>query len=618
MKLASLTLLALLALLLPGHGLAVAKDADPLPVEANDGASGSASAPVTWIVFTDLECPYCGRLDETVSTIRGQYSEQDLRIVLKHFPLPFHKGAHEKAQAAQAVLSLFGQKKFFAYIEATFADQRGSWQDHAQAAGLSVAPIQRALDGGKPKKQVDEDIELGKSAGVRGTPATFINGVFLSGARPEKDFTDVIDAQLAEAKKLGARGVAAAKVSDELTRRNFKAQAADDKTGGGDEDAGVWKVPVGSSPQLGKADALVTLVVFSEFQCPFCAKVRPTLHDLKKKYGDDLRIVFKNNPLPFHKRAEPAAQLAMEAFKRQGHAGFWKAHDLLFDNQSKLEDADLEGYAKTLGLSPALAMMAVRNHSYEKAIEDDQNLASDVGASGTPHHFINGRKLAGAQPMEKFVALIDEELAKAKKLRGQGIAAAKLYDHIIKDGKTAPPPEKKNVPAPTAKSPSLGPANAPVTIQMFTDFQCPFCARAQDTLEEVRKAYGYKVRIVFRHKPLPFHDKAMMFHNAAAEAFRQKGNAAFWKMHDAIFDHQKEVDRHKLDEFARDLGLDMSAFAAAVDGQTHKDAIEADVKISDDAGIRGTPGFTINGYFVSGAQPLSKFKRVIDLALKGK
>lgn len=609
-------LLAIVALFLPGHGQAA--DPDPLPVTADDVASGSATAPVTMIVFSDLECPFCGRLDATFTSLRAKYDARQVRIVFKHNPLPFHPGAHEKAQAVQAVLSLFGQKAAADFIAAGFADQKGDWRGWAQTVGLSAAPIQRAIDGGKPKKKVEADLALAKEVGARGTPATFVNGVFISGARPAGDFEKVIDEQLAAARALSQKGVGAAKVSDTLTQQNFKAQAAPPAKADPIDDTTVWKVPVGTSPQLGRADALVTLVVFSEFECPFCARVRPTLEALKAKYGDDLRIVFKHNPLPFHKRADPAAQLAMEAYKRQGAAGFWKAHDLLFDHQKQLEDQDLEAYAKQLGLPAAAAMAAVRSRAHAPAIEADLALGADVEVRGTPHHFINGRKLAGSQPEANFAALIDEELAKAKKLRAQGVPAIKLYDHIIKSGKTAPIAEKKSVPAPTAASPALGPAGAPVTIQIFTDFQCPFCARVQDTLEEIRKHYGAKVRFVFRHKPLPFHVEAPMMHQAAAEAFRQKGNPAFWKLHDAIFAHQRSVDRAWLEGQAQSLGLDMNAFAAALDGDRHQKTIDADIKISDDAGITGTPSFIINGYFVSGAQPLAKFRRVIDAVLAGK
>ena len=124
----------------------------------------------------------------------------------------------------------------------------------------------------------------------------------------------------------------------------------------------------------GKATAPVTIVEFADFQCPFCGRVEPTLSRSLAHYGDKVRLVWKHNPLPFHPRAEPAAELAIEARAQKGDKGFWAAHDLLFrkecqgapgatdksdlrrrrsgtwvDNQTKLADADLLGYAKTLG-----------------------------------------------------------------------------------------------------------------------------------------------------------------------------------------------------------------------------------------------------------------------------
>lgn len=438
-------LVALFALSMPGHGRAEA--GDPLPISAEDGVSGNSGALVTIVLFSDLECPYCARLDDTLAGIRGQYDERDLRLVFKHYPLAFHEGAHEKAQAAQAVLALFGQQKLAAYIDAAFAAPKEDWRDYARGLKLDPRAIERVIAGGKPKKKVDADIALARSVGVRGTPAMFINGVRLVGSRPEADITKLIDEQLAAAKTLVAGGTPAAKASAMLTRKNYTPAAPNPPssrkpTPDYTTDNTVWKVPVGASPQLGAADALVTLVVFSDFQCPFCERDRHTLDDLRKKYGRDLRIVFKNNPLPFHQRAEPAAQLAMEAFKRLGHPGFWKAHDLLFDNTKNLEDGDLEKHAAALGLSPPLTMTAVRGHKHKRAIEDDQKLAAEVEASGTPHHFINGRKLPGAQKIETFATIIDQELIKAKKLRAQGVPAASLYAHIIKSGKVAPPPEK--------------------------------------------------------------------------------------------------------------------------------------------------------------------------------
>src|SRR5262249_9669297 len=125
------------------------------------------------------------------------------------------------------------------------------------------------------------------------------------------------------------------------------------------EDVKNYRVPIGSAPVRGKATALVTMVIFSDFQCPFCARVAPTVKQLSTEYSERLRIVWKNNPLSFHPRAEPAAELALEARAQKGDAGFWAAHDLIFANDGHLDDQDLEGIAKAAGLNPAAAMSNV-------------------------------------------------------------------------------------------------------------------------------------------------------------------------------------------------------------------------------------------------------------------
>jgi protein-disulfide isomerase len=190
----------------------------------------------------------------------------------------------------------------------------------------------------------------------------------------------------------------------------------------------------------------------------------------------------------------------------------------------------------------------------------------------------------------------------------------------MKDAKGPPPPEKKEVAAPDAQSPVKGPASAKVTIQIFSDFQCPFCKRVEPTLAEIEKEYGSKVKFVWRHMPLPFHADAPLASQATQEAFHQKGNTAFWKFHDKLFEAQgtseDAIKRPALEKIAGDLGLDMTKFKAALDSSAHKAKIEADTKIGNDAGINGTPAFVINGYYLSGAQPAAAFKKLINRALK--
>src|SRR5262249_10580189 len=126
----------------------------------------------------------------------------------------------------------------------------------------------------------------------------------------------------------------------------------------------VFAIPVGSAPVRGPSDALVTIIEFADFQCPYCGRVQPTVEALRTKYGNDLRIVFRHEPLPFHPRAEPAAQLTLEARAEKGDAGFWAAADMLFDNQRALEQSDLESYAAKLGLDRAKVTAAIASHKY--------------------------------------------------------------------------------------------------------------------------------------------------------------------------------------------------------------------------------------------------------------
>ena len=155
-----------------------------------------------------------------------------------------------------------------------------------------------------------------------------------------------------------------------------------------------------------------------------------------KKYGDDVRLVYKHAPLPFHNRAMPAAKAAAAAHI-QGK--FWEYHDKLFANQQALGDADLERYAKEVGLDIEKWKKDKEGSQVAEWIKLDQAAAQEVNARGTPNFFVNGRNLRGALPFEDFDALVEEELAKAKKLVESGTPRDKLYETIIAKGKVFEP-----------------------------------------------------------------------------------------------------------------------------------------------------------------------------------
>jgi len=592
----------------------------PVPVTPADPQWGNEDALVSIVAFSDLECPFCGRVETTLAALQQRYGPAKLRVVWKHMPLSFHKKARTAAEVGTAVHMLRGNRAFRDYVDATFRDLRNGTSFATIVSNLNIPPrrVQQVIDGGLPARKVDADIELAGRLGVRGTPAFLVNGEFLSGAQPQEKFEEVIDRQLAIAKALLASGVAPNRVYVEASKQSFnKPKPAPKPLPSPSHDTTtVWKVPIDGSPVLGPATAGVTIVIFSDFQCPFCARALPTLERVRADYGNDVRLVFKHQPLPFHKRARPAAFLSIEAFKRQGHAGFWKAHDKLFANNQALEDPELENYARELGLHPGRTMRAIQSEKYKDTVAADQALASDLKVRGTPNFFINGRRLVGAQPFEKFASLIDEELVKVKALRANGIPGTRLYDELQKDAKEPPPPETKTVTPPTADNPAKGPARAKVTIQIFSDFQCPFCSRVTSTLDELEKDYRGRVRFVFRHKPLPFHRDAKPAAIASHEVFKQRGAPAFWKYHDLLFENQKQLDVENLVALAAQVGANGTRVRAAIENATHEAIVQRDIDASDAAGIGGTPAFLVNNYFVSGAQPYAKFKKLIDRALR--
>lgn len=176
--------------------------------------------------------------------------------------------------------------------------------------------------------------------------------------------------------------------------------------------AGTQKVEVAvrpNDPVKGNPNAKVTIVEFSDFQCPFCARVLPTLKQVMETYPDKVRIVFKNYPLPFHQNAESAAMAALCA---QEQGKFWEYHDRLFTNQESLSLNDLKKYAADLGLKTGDFNSCLDSKKYKKQVEEDLVEGNRVGVRGTPAFFINGQVLSGALPFENFKAIIDEELKK--------------------------------------------------------------------------------------------------------------------------------------------------------------------------------------------------------------
>jgi protein-disulfide isomerase len=174
----------------------------------------------------------------------------------------------------------------------------------------------------------------------------------------------------------------------------------------------------------------------------------------------------------------------------------------------------------------------------------------------------------------------------------------------------------QRVPAVTAQNPSIGPADAQVTVQVFSDFECPFCVRSAPTLADVEQRFHGRVRLVWRNYPLPSHERARPAARAALAAFAQGGSAQFWKLHDFLYSAQADLSDAGLGRAATKLALDPVRIQQAAQGTQYDAQINADMAAGDAAGIEGTPAVFINDYYLMGARFESEYAIVIERALR--
>ena len=345
-------------------------------------------------------------------------------------------------------------------------------------------------------------------------------------------------------------------------------------------------------PVRGETTARVVILLFSDFECPYCAGVEPVLNEVRKTFPKEVQVVFKHNPLPIHPRAPLAHEAAVEA-GRQGR--FWEMHDLLFENQRRLEEPQLVEYAGRLGLDVDAFRAALADRRHRPAVARDAAEASALGVTGTPTLFVNGQRLVGVPSAAQFTAYIKSILS--------GRPVTTEAEAPLKPGTLD-----------LTGSPSRGPADAPVTIVEFSDFQCPFCARGRRTTEAVFKKYEGRVRWVFKHFPLDFHPDAPLAHRAAMAAGEQ---GKFWELHEKIFENQRTMKRTDLIAMAESIGLDMPRFLADLDGDKFKSLMQRDMAEATTAGVDGTPTLFINGHRLVGAKPEEALVAVIERELKG-
>jgi protein-disulfide isomerase len=245
--------------------------------------------------------------------------------------------------------------------------------------------------------------------------------------------------------------------------------------------------------------------------------------------------------------------------------------------------------------------------------EETQKRAAPVADTDIQQFFEENKERAQGRTIDQLREPIRQYLEVQRKQQARAQLAAELSTksggmRVLLD----PPRQTVEI---SADDPVRGPAAAPVTIIEYSDFQCPFCARVNPTLERIRQTYGDKVKIVFKDFPLPSHPQAPK----AAEAAHCAGDQGkFWEMHDRLFANQQLLQVPALKEHAAAVGLDTAAFGQCLDSGRHTVRVADGTKSGEALGISSTPTLYVNGRPVVGAQPFEYFKVVIDEELARK
>jgi len=205
------------------------------------------------------------------------------------------------------------------------------------------------------------------------------------------------------------------------------------------------------------------------------------------------------------------------------------------------------------------------------------------------------------------------QIAAQLKARKAGVYRSNLIDRLTAKADVDIYIERPRVDVDAASGPSKGPANAPVTIIEFTDYQCPFCGRARPTVSEIIDTYKGDVHYVLRNFPLDFHPFAK---KAAVAALCARDQNKYWDYSKKLWDNQRALDVDSLRKYAEETKLDMKKFNACLDGDKTLAEVMKDQQDGAKAGVSGTPSFFINGQSLTGAQPTEAFKKVIDQELR--
>lgn len=543
---------------------------------------GNPNAPIVLEEFSDFQCPFCARFtQQTLPGLEENYiASGDVVLIYYDFPLTsIHPQAVAAANAARCAgeqsAAAFWQMhdQLFASTAWEVSDPNPIFAEFAAEFELDMEPFISCLESGKFVSAVEADVELGVSRGVRSTPSFFINGQPFIGAQPLSAFNAAIEA-VSRGDQLAQQEPEPEQPAARPTPATVNLETA--------------------AATLGDPNAPVTIVEYTDYQCSFCGvHSTETLPQIVTELVEtgSVYYVLMDYPLDqLHPNARAAAIAARCAGEQDA---YWEMHDALFAEQNEWSSltTGLTNFfvdlARSLNLAANTFISCLDDERQAAAVQASVEQGAALGVQGTPHFFLNGNGINGAQPIDFFIYAAD----------------------VLDDGRITVTEGDAFV---------LGDRNAPVTIVEYTDFQCPYCFRHfSQTFPQIREQFIETgvVRYVFKDFPLTnIHPQAVL----AAEAARCAGEQdAYLEMHHALFAGQQEWSNQPnaqaiFVDYAAAMELETDAFASCLDSRKYTAAVEADMAEGMRSGVNGTPAFLLNGYFLSGAQPFSVFEQAIN------
>ena len=519
----------------------------------------AARTSIHLIVFTDYQCPYSASEHDVLDKLAATYGSR-LQVVWKQSPMQIHATAE---LAHRAALAAGRQGKFDEMSTLLYANQAhqsdAELASYAEHLHLDVARFRKDLDSPEVIAQMNADRIESQALGVDSTPVLYLDSKRLTGFQSEATLRHLIEqpaAPVTEASESVTPSVDAKlmqKIADGRTARGVK-------------------------------NAPLTLVEFTDFQCPFCAASVPPLKALLEARGNEVRIVYRALPLDFH----PQANLAAEAAFAAGAQGkFWEMHDVLFANQHALSREDLNRYAEQLGLNMSAFRNALETHRFAADIAEDRALGEKAGVTGTPAFFLNGEIVEGARSLPELTAWVDSHAGNAA-----------LTNNV------ADAPSAQNFVVAGDSGKSL------VTLTWFSDVRS-VSAIAQAKLIRALMARGKgKMQIVF--KPFPSAGRPDSEVAAAALIAAQR-SGKFWEMYDALAERRDVLDEGKLFTVASSIALNPTSFISSLEAA--KAEVISQTEDASRRGILGSPVIFLNRTRVDGLQREAFYTAILDREL---